>query len=112
MEWIKGKEESEDMERAIIFAKDKINYSCMYAARNYCSWHNGSYLQFRKEIIQGFMQDNMIEPISYDKDARRDWELLNKYPFLFFGKYYFQGITEKVKRRIKEVCHEYFNSRK
>lgn len=105
IDWLEPRKKAADYKKALAFAQQKVNHSCMYAARSYCQWHNGSFADFKRDILLGLLPDKLILPVSFaeDKNMERDYKTLRRHPFGFYTRYYMLGIWIDIKKYIKKI---------
>ena len=104
IDWLEPRKKAAGYEKALAFAHQKVNHSCMYAARSYCQWHNGSFADFKRDILLGLLPEKLISSISFteDKNMERDYKTLCRHPFGFYTRYYMLGIWIDIKKHIKK----------
>ena len=92
--WLESAGKSEDVSKAIAFVNQRINCTCMFAARNYCMWRNGSYTDFRKDILEELLPVYLILPAQYeDHNLQKDYQMISSRPWLFYAKYFIKGLV-------------------
>lgn len=104
-DWLRSCPAGDERTEMIKFTEQRVNCSCMYAARSYCIWHNGSYHSFKKEVIGDFLPRHFGTTVYFGDDAAliRDYQLLAKFPLLFYSRCYFEGVIKTVKTFLRKV---------
>ena len=105
MTWLTKQVSVSESAQMIEFARKRNNCTCMYAARSYCAWHNGSFSDFEREIINGLLLQRFLKPVEFEDDASlsRDYKCLINHPKRFYMKFYLQGIRDEMKEYIKRL---------
>lgn len=98
LHWLESVDASENVSKAITFVKQRINCTCIFAARNFCLWCNGSYREFKNNIVDKLWAKNMIVPVAFDEEElQRDFRMISNKPLLFYIKYYIKSIIYRVR---------------
>ena len=105
IDWFAKRVPTDDNVRMLNFAKVRNNCTCMYAARAYCIWHNGSFAEFERDVIKRLLPQYLLQPVSFENDMllSRDYECLLNSPKRFYMKYYLQGVGDRIKHSIKRT---------
>ena len=93
----------EDTRKLGEYAQRKVLCTCIFASRSFCIWGNGSYKAF-KCFLEDFVFPNINKGlIPCDEDVLLDYDLLLKYPFVFFIKYSRMRYIEAMKKIIRRI---------
>lgn len=104
-QWLSRREETEESIKLFAYIQQKINYSCMYEARSYCCWHNGSYKDLKNQILP-YLEKHFMPSVLFEKDdniTRKDYELLVNHTIIFWIKYTIKGTFDDIKQKIKKI---------